>query len=79
MLMNLKNFHLTQIPDKTNDMIFLRSPKTLFWVIFDHFWPIGMFSKKSKKILGGPINTSDAMVVVLKDILLWLLGLGSYI
>ena len=38
MLMNLKNFHLTQIPDKTNEMIFLKSQKTLFWVIFDHSW-----------------------------------------
>ena len=38
MLMNFKNFHLIQIPDKTNDMVFLKSPKTLFWVIFDHFW-----------------------------------------
>ena len=38
MLMKLKNFHLTQIPDKTNDMIFLKSPKILFWVIFYHFW-----------------------------------------
>ena len=35
MLMNHKNFHLTQIPDKNNDMIFLKSPKTLF---LDHFW-----------------------------------------
>ena len=30
MLMNHKNFHFTQIPDKTNDMIFLKSPKTIF-------------------------------------------------
>ena len=37
MLMNLKNFHLTQIPDKTNDTIFLKSPKILFW---GHFWSI---------------------------------------
>ena len=36
MLMNHKNFHFTQIPDKTNDMIFLKSPKTLF---LGHFWP----------------------------------------
>ena len=36
MLMNYKNFHFTQIPDKTNDMIFLKSPKTLF---LGHFWP----------------------------------------
>ena len=35
MLMNHKNFPLTQIPDKTNDVIFLKSPKTLFW---GHFW-----------------------------------------
>ena len=31
MLMNHKNVHFTQIPDKSNDMIFLKSPKTLFW------------------------------------------------
>ena len=36
MLMNHKNFHFTQIPDKTNDVIFLKSPKTLF---LGQFWP----------------------------------------
>ena len=36
MLMNHKNFRCTQIRDKTNDLIFLKSPKTLFW---GHFWP----------------------------------------
>ena len=36
MLMNHKNFHFTQSPDKTNDAIFLKSPKTLF---LGHFWP----------------------------------------
>ena len=36
MLMNHKNFRFTQIPDKTNDTIFLKSPKTLF---LGHFWP----------------------------------------
>ena len=36
MLINHKNFHFTQIPDKTNDMIFLKSPKTMF---LGHFWP----------------------------------------
>ena len=35
MLMNHKNFHFTQIPDKTNDIIFLKSPKTMF---LGHFW-----------------------------------------
>ena len=34
MLINHKNFHFTQIPDKTSDIIFLKSPKTLF---LDHF------------------------------------------
>ena len=33
MLMNHKNF--TQIPDRTNDVIFLKCPKTLF---LGHFW-----------------------------------------
>ena len=28
--MNHNNFRFTQIPDKTNDMIFLKSPKTMF-------------------------------------------------
>ena len=34
--MNHKNFHLTQTPHKTNDMIFLKSPETLF---LGYFWP----------------------------------------
>ena len=49
MLMNHKNFHFTQIPDKANAVIFLESPKTLFWGIFDHFWlflPDGDFLQK---------------------------------
>ena len=36
MLRNHKNFHFTQIPDKNNDVIFLKSPKTLF---FSYFLP----------------------------------------
>ena len=35
MLMNHKNFYFTQIPDKTNDVIFLESPKIMF---LGHFW-----------------------------------------
>ena len=35
MLMNQKNFHLTQISDKTNYVIFVKNPKTLF---LEHFW-----------------------------------------
>ena len=37
MLMNHKNVHFIQIPDKTNDLIFLKSPNTMF---LGHFWPI---------------------------------------
>ena len=37
-LMTHKNFCFTQIPDKTNGVIFLKSPKPCFGAIFDHFW-----------------------------------------
>ena len=40
MLMKHKNFHFTQIQDKTNDMIFLKSPKTMFLANFDPFLAI---------------------------------------
>ena len=36
MLMNHKNFYFTKIPDKTNDVIFKKSPKTMF---LGQFWP----------------------------------------
>ena len=36
MLMNHRNSHFTQISDKTNDGIFLKSPETMF---LGHFWP----------------------------------------
>ena len=36
MLMNQKNFHFTQIPDKANYVISSKSPKNLF---LGHFWP----------------------------------------
>ena len=36
MLLNHKNFHFTQITAKTDDAVFLKSPKTMF---FGHFWP----------------------------------------
>ena len=38
MLINHKNFHFTQIPDKTNDVIFLKVQKTMFLGIFYNFW-----------------------------------------
>ena len=40
MLMNHKNFHFTQITGKTDDVVFLKSPKTMF---FGHFWPFWPF------------------------------------
>ena len=40
MLMNHKNFHFTQIPDKTYDVIFLKSSKTM---LLGHFWPFLIF------------------------------------
>ena len=46
MLMNHKNFDLTQIPGKTNDMIFLKSPKTMFLAQFWTFLPDGDFFQK---------------------------------
>ena len=41
LLMNHKNFHFTQIPDKTNHLIFLNCPKTVFGpilLIFSDFF-----------------------------------------
>ena len=36
MLMNYEDFNFTQLPDKTNDMIFFKSSKAMF---LGHFWP----------------------------------------
>ena len=47
MLMNHKNFHVTKIPDKTNDMIFLKSPKSMF---LGHFWPFVFTFAKHKHV-----------------------------
>ena len=59
MLMNHKNFRFTQIPDKTNDMIFLKNLKTLF---LGHFWlflPGGEFFQNiwlSQVTIYGPVT-----------------------
>ena len=45
--MNHSNFDFTQIPDKTNDMIFLKSPKSH---ALGPFLPDGIFSKKSSSV-----------------------------
>ena len=44
MLMNHKNFDFTQIPEETNDIIFLKSSKTMF---LGHFCSMGIFSQNS--------------------------------
>ena len=48
MLMNQKNFRFTQTPDKTKDMISLKSLKTLF---LGHFWSFLPGEDFFKKIL----------------------------
>ena len=47
MLMNHKNFHFTQIPDKSNGAIFLKSPKIMFLGHFWSFLPNGDFFPKN--------------------------------
>ena len=44
--MNHKNFHFTQIPDKTNDVTFLETPKTMFLGHFGLFLPDRDFFQK---------------------------------
>ena len=46
MLMNHNNFHFTQIPDKTNDMVFLKSLRIMFLGHFRSFLPNGDFFQK---------------------------------
>ena len=43
----------------------LKSPKTMFWVIFDHFWsflPDGIFSKKSGSVTHNFIWVPNTML-----------------
>ena len=62
MLMNYKNFRFPPILHKTNDMIFLKSPKTLF---LSHFWPFlvmgtplyATFQKKLMRQFRGNLQT----------------------
>ena len=59
MLMNHKNLDFTKISDKTNDLIFLKRPKTMFWAIFDDFFPDGDFFQKirlSHTTIYGPLT-----------------------
>ena len=47
MLMNHHIFHFTQIPDKTNEVIFLKSPKTMFLGYFSPFLFNGDFFQEN--------------------------------
>ena len=62
--MNHKNLDFTQIPDKTNDVIFLKSSKIMF---FWPFLPDGDFSKKSGSVTHNYIWTPNTMLSFKKD------------
>ena len=64
MLMNHKNFHFTQIPDKTNDVIFIKTPKTMF---LGHFCPMGIFSKKSSSVTNNYVWAPNTMLSFRKN------------
>ena len=72
MLMNHKNFHFKQIQDnKTNDVIFLKTPKTMF---LDHFGPFlvifawrGFFPKKSGSVTHNYIWAPNTMLSFRKN------------
>ena len=64
MLMNHKKFHFTQIPEKTNDMIFLKSPKTTF---LGHFCQMRIFSKKSSSVTHNYIWASNTILCFRKN------------
>ena len=68
MLMNHKNFHFTQIPDKTNDMIFLKNPKTLFLGHFWSFLPDGDFFPKNPAMSHIMLHMSNTMLSFRKDL-----------
>ena len=64
MLMNHKNFHLTQIPDKTNDN-FLKKSKN---PVFGYFSLMGNFSKKSGSVTCNYIWATNSMLRLRKKI-----------
>ena len=55
MLKGQKYFHSTSFSEKTNELIFLKSPKTPILGHFDHFWSLlmeGDFSRKTELHMG---------------------------
>ena len=67
MLMNHKNFRFTPISGKTNDMIFLKSPKTLFLGHFWSFLPDGKFFSKNLAVTRNYIWAPNTMVSFRKN------------
>ena len=68
-LMNHKKFCFKQIPDKTNDIIFLKSPNPVFGpflTIFGHFCQLGIFSKKSGSVTRNYIWDPNTMLSLRK-------------
>ena len=63
--MNHKNFHFTQIPEKTNDVIFLKVKNPVFGpflTIFGHFCLMVVFSKKSGSVTHNYIWAPNTML-----------------
>ena len=58
------DFSQACIPDKTNDIIFLKSKKTLF---LGHFCPMGIFSKKSGSVTHNFIWAPNTMLIFRKN------------
>ena len=67
MLMSQMNFRFTPISDKTNDEIFLKSPKTLFFIILVIFARWRIFPKKSGFVTQNFIWTPNAMLSFRKN------------
>ena len=64
-LMNHKNFPFTPIPDKINDLVFLKRQKSVlgsFLTIFGHSCPMGSFSKKSGSVTHNYIWAPNTML-----------------
>ena len=72
MLMNHENFRFTQIADKNNDVIFLKSPKSNvfgpFLTIFGHLaWWEFFFLKKSGSVTHNYIWAPNTMLSFWKN------------
>ena len=71
MLMNHKIFHSTQIPEKTDYMIFLKKPPVFgsFLTIFGQFCLIGIFSKNSGSVTYNYIWAPNRMLSFRKKLI----------